>query len=80
MFKDILRNWDRKKLAADHSIPRATGGMRADRLLHDTCNKQRGDGRRDDRRPAVTGQHPRDRKAYGAMATPVDVGALAMDW
>jgi hypothetical protein len=80
MLKDIHRNWDHKKLAADHSIPRAMGGKRADRLLHSLCNKQRGDGRHDDQRPAVTGRHPHDWKTNGATATLVDVGVLAMDW
>ncbi|MFI6368912.1 hypothetical protein ACIBG0_40075 [Nocardia sp. NPDC050630] len=41
-------------LAADHTLARAKGGTRADRLLHALCNKQRGDGSRDDQRPALT--------------------------
>lgn len=55
MFLDDERNWDRRPLAGDHSLARTNGGTKADRLLHSTCNKQRGDGSRDDKRPAVTG-------------------------
>ncbi|MGB3352592.1 MAG: hypothetical protein WBB00_07445 [Mycobacterium sp.] len=40
-------------LAGDHSNPRSAGGTRADRLLHGLCNTQRGDGSRDDNRPAL---------------------------
>ncbi|MFE3081787.1 hypothetical protein ACFXG7_37485, partial [Nocardia tengchongensis] len=43
-------------LDADHSQPRSKGGMVADRLLHSGCNRERGDGSRDDLRPALTGQ------------------------
>jgi hypothetical protein len=74
MFKDKHHNWDHLKLAGDHTVPRIHGGTRADRLLHATCNKKRGDGSRDDKRPALTGTHP-DRKAE----TPVTI-PLAMDW
>lgn len=42
-------------LAADHTLARANGGNHADRLLHGLCNKQRGDGSRDDQRPALGG-------------------------
>lgn len=45
-----------QELAADHSHTRATGGTKADRLLHALCNKRRGDGSRDHLRPAVTGK------------------------
>ena len=42
-------------LAADHTKSRALhNGTNADRLLHDLCNKQRGDGSRDHLRPALT--------------------------
>lgn len=57
MYRDPQRNWDHHTLAADHTIARAHGGTRADRLLHATCNKQRGDGHHDHQRPALT-QHP----------------------
>lgn len=53
--KDSAENWDGASLAADHSQARALGGMLADRLLHATCNSQRGDGSRDHRRPVLTG-------------------------
>lgn len=43
-------------LDADHSIARAKGGTEADRLLHSTCNRQRGDGTHDHARPALTGK------------------------
>lgn len=45
-----------QSLAADHSHARAHGGTKADRLLHELCNKSRGDGSRDDKRPALTGE------------------------
>ncbi|MGW6699628.1 hypothetical protein [Nocardia sp. NPDC055049] len=42
-------------LAADHSKARAHHDhTEADRLLHDVCNKERGDGSRDHLRPALT--------------------------
>ncbi len=34
-------------LEADHTIARSQGGRTADRLLHMTCNRERGDGTRD---------------------------------
>ncbi|GJJ23715.1 hypothetical protein [Mycolicibacterium mageritense] len=57
MFRDPSRNFDGKALNADHERSRAvygTAGNAANRLLHDTCNKQRQDGSRDDQRPALT--------------------------
>lgn len=57
MFKDDASNFDGEPLAADHSHARAHGGTIADRLLHATCNKQRGDGSRDTQRPALAA-HP----------------------
>lgn len=54
MFIDPERNWDRRPLSGDHSVPRADGGRVTDRLLHETCNKERGDGTRDAVRPALT--------------------------
>ena len=42
-----------QNLAADHSIPRARGGRVADRLLHSRCNTERGDGSKDNERPAL---------------------------
>ncbi len=62
-------------LHADHSIPRSQGGSIADRLVHGSCNLERGDGRNDHRRPALTGQPVNDRKRL-----PVDLGKLVMPW
>jgi hypothetical protein len=45
--------------------------MLADRLLHYTCNSQRGNGDRDRSRPAVTGVQ--------VVSTDAPT-ALAMDW
>lgn len=59
-------------LHADHSVSRAAGGRMADRLLHDTCNEQRGDGHRDHMRPAITGIK------LGKVT--VDLGTRAMHW
>ncbi|WP_319456891.1 MULTISPECIES: hypothetical protein [unclassified Mycobacterium] len=56
MYREPSRNWDGKPLHAEHSKSRSiygTAGNQADRLMHDTCNKQRGDGSRDDQRPAL---------------------------
>ena len=58
MFKTAAANWDRAELEADHSLARAHGGHRADRLLHRTCNRQRKDGSLDHLRPAISGIHP----------------------
>lgn len=90
LFREAARNWDHRSLAADHSIPRALGGNRSDRLLHGTCNSQRQDGRYDDVRPTVIGCHPRewlqrmrDMGRIGAAASVPSVDAdaeLAMDW
>jgi hypothetical protein len=53
MYRDPARNFDGKPLNADHTISRAKGGTVADRLLHERCNKERGDGSRDHTRPAL---------------------------
>lgn len=58
MYHTPDRNWDGRTLNADHDKARAHGGTKASRLLHDTCNKQRGTGDRDHLRPAVTGIWP----------------------
>ncbi len=47
-----------QELDADHDEARAHGGEKATRLLHAICNRQRGDGSRDDVRPAITGVWP----------------------
>ncbi|MGB0972846.1 MAG: hypothetical protein ACPGVG_18090 [Mycobacterium sp.] len=80
MFLDKQRNWDRKALAGDHTVPRVAGGTLADRLLHGTCNSQRQDGRCDDQRPVVQGIHPRDWTAGDATVSISHDEALAMDW
>jgi hypothetical protein len=62
-------------LVGDHSIPRAAGGIIADRLLHSACNAARGDGSRDHNRPALTPQpQPRTRRDHA------DLGHRAMLW
>lgn len=74
LFRNPERNYDRKSLHADHSKSRALYGNTrtvADRLLHDTCNKQRGDGTRDHLRPAL--QHADNTQEH-------PLGVLAMDW
>ena len=80
MFKDRLRNWDRKTLAGDHSVPRVAGGKLCDRLLHSKCNGQRGDGRMDRQRPVLTDTHPRDWSAKRDAVEQHPTELLAMDW
>lgn len=55
MYKNKNQNWDGYSLAADHTVARAHGGRKADRLLHHTCNSTRGAGGAevDDLRPAA---------------------------
>ncbi|HEY9315801.1 hypothetical protein [Williamsia sp.] len=58
MYRDPELNPDGNPLNADHSHTRAdaakTGhATEADRLMHDKCNKERGDGSRDHQRPAL---------------------------
>ena len=54
MWKKAEKNWDGKPLHADHERSRSKFKRSiANRLLHDTCNKQRGDGSRDHLRPAL---------------------------
>jgi hypothetical protein len=69
MHRQAERNWDREVLAADHTRALARGGTVADRLLHSTCNKERGDGSRDHLRPALlraTGGHAGNVLPWGA--------------
>jgi len=71
MFKDAKKNPDKKALHADHSKSRARFGAfrnAANRFLHDTCNKQRGDGSRDHLRPALQLQTGADDKGLGDLA------------
>lgn len=79
MFLDPEQNWDGEALAADHSVPRALGGTRADRLLHGICNKRRGTGQRDDQRPAVTGE-PVAQRLSEREADADLLGHRAMPW
>lgn len=88
MYSDraYTRNWDCTKLAADHSIARAIGGTKADRLLHSKCNSQRGDGSRDRIRPAAIGCHPTEwvttitTQGLATVPAPTAPQLLAMDW
>ncbi|MFC0314497.1 hypothetical protein [Gordonia phosphorivorans] len=64
MFLAPEKNPDGKPLSGDHSLPRARGGTTTDRLLHAICNSERGDGSRDDQRPALGG---RDRQETGPL-------------
>ncbi len=56
MYRDNDRNPDQRELHADHTTTRAQGGRTADRLLHASCNEQRGNGDRDEQRPALAAQ------------------------
>lgn len=76
MYRTAQRNWDRATLEGDHSTPRSQGGRVADRLLHSTCNRSRGDGSNDDQRPSMTGVHPKK----ASTADRPDLGVLAMAW
>jgi hypothetical protein len=62
MWRDAMRNPDRRPLRADHTRARSRGGTTADRLLHASCNEARSDGTHDHQRPAasvpVDGGHP----------------------
>jgi hypothetical protein len=84
MFTDAALNWDGKSLQGDHSIPRSVGGAVADRLLHATCNNQRGDGSRDHLRPAISGANITDLDecpnitAHGSTTS--DLGRRLLPW
>lgn len=56
MYRDAARNFDGRVLEGDHTVSRAHGGTKTDRLLHGRCNGERGDGSKDNQRPAITGQ------------------------
>jgi len=60
MYREAAKNWDSKPLEADHTNPRSKAGPHnlADRLLHSTCNRQRGDGSKDHARPALGKPEP----------------------
>lgn len=61
MHKNKNQNWDKRSLEADHSKSRRDHGTHhpADRLLHATCNAQRGAGDKDNQRPTLTNHHPK---------------------
>lgn len=81
MFHDKVRNWDKRQLAGDHSVARAAGGKRADRLLHATCNEQAGDHTRDHLRPALTGAHPSEwALSTTAQSNAIDIEPRLMPW
>lgn len=46
MYANAALNVDRMPLEADHTVSRALGGTKADRLLLATCNRSRGSGTR----------------------------------
>lgn len=71
LYRDKTRNWDGRSLHGDHTLARSHGGRVADRLLHHTCNSQRGDGNRDDERPAL-GEHAPPQQS--------PLGELIMGW
>lgn len=75
MYRQPERNWDGCPLSADHTKSRAKYGIgktHADRLLHEICNKQRGDGSRDHLRPALLAQQ--------TQPEPTTLGQLAINW
>lgn len=84
MFKDPARNFDGKTLEGDHSEARSRGGRKADRLMHSTCNRQRGDGSKDELRPAVTGVWPPPAGAPAVamveLTGPPEPRADVLDW
>ncbi|MDO5663405.1 MAG: hypothetical protein Q4G40_11970 [Brachybacterium sp.] len=87
MYRDGSLNFDGRALNADHVQALASGGRgtKAGRLLHDRCNKERGDGSRDHRRPTLLAARRRDaeqrRRADGALVAwpplPDDLARLA---
>ncbi|ODQ97054.1 hypothetical protein BFG51_02735 [Dietzia alimentaria] len=84
MFKDPARNFDGKTLEGDHSEARSRGGRKADRLMHSTCNRQRGDGSKDELRPARTGFWPPTSTAPAVVTVeltgPPEPRAHVLDW
>lgn len=83
MFRDRTKNWDydpdaRRSdgkpdltsgvLHGEHSDGK-DGNALPDKLLHGLCNKRRGDGSRDDERPALK-----------LIAPDNDLGDLVMGW
>lgn len=86
MYRDRTKNWDYNpratrrdgkpdtssgSLAADHTQPRSTNrNSIADRIIHGTCNKERGDGTRDHLRPALNHHTSTDHR----------LGTRTFDW
>jgi hypothetical protein len=77
MFRDASKNPDREPLHADHTLARSRGGTTADRLLHATCNRTRGNGDHDDQRPALIAHTAAQTHTDAANH---DLGPLAMPW
>jgi len=75
MFREPEANPDGAPLEADHQVARSHGGTEADRLLHSTCNRSRGDGTRDHLRPAETGMSTQD-----ATFAEKQLGTRVMPW
>ena len=82
MYRTASRNPDGLSLHADHTRARSKAASvhdKADRLLHDRCNKQRGDGSKDHRRPALLAklkqQAERKRRETGAVVIWPDLPA-----
>lgn len=76
MYKKPEKNFDRHPLEADHSKSRSrygAGNTHADRLLHKTCNIQRGNGDHDDQRPTLIALQTQP-------TTPDDTPAVALSW
>lgn len=74
MYRDPERNFDRAPLEADHSRSRSLHGTAsnpADRLLHRQCNRERGDGTRDHKRPALTSSVPAAAGSYALRWPPL---------
>lgn len=79
MYPEPERNFDGRPLEADHSKSRSVYGSHgnpADRLLHHRCNRERGDGRRDHLRPALTGSEP----TGGTPVADAVLGVRVLDW
>lgn len=86
MYRDRRKNYDYNpnatrrdgkpdtssgSLSGDHSKARSTNNHSiADRLLHGQCNKERGNGSRDEQRPAITQPHNAD----------TQLGTRIFDW
>lgn len=79
MYREPERNWDNAPLEADHETSRDHGGHKANRLLHMTCNRQRGNGDRDHLRPTLTGV-PVQLSAAARAITELPLDRRIMNW